>query len=112
MKWTKVKSLAGGHRIFERGGLYSFADQSGHDPDRTDDGPLYFDTARPIEVGLKRIIVPVTYEPGQQQTYVTYVALGDVAELRELAPHWDIMLGDDLLALDKKIQTLKELVNE
>lgn len=52
MRWTFIKKLVGGHRLFkdaEKPGEVAIADQSGEYPDQTDDGILYLDTLRSIE---------------------------------------------------------------
>lgn len=49
--WTLVTRLPGEHRIFrDAGGRLALADNSGDTPDTTDDGVLYLDLDRPVQL--------------------------------------------------------------
>ncbi len=51
--WQKIKVFRDGHSYFHRDGKHNrlyLADQSGSDPEKTHDGPLYVDRSRPITI--------------------------------------------------------------
>jgi hypothetical protein len=57
--WTCVLQVPNGHRYFQDSitGQYAGADESGPTPDRTDDGVLWLDLARPISLDLRNATV-------------------------------------------------------
>lgn len=81
------------HRYFQRldDGRVSVADNSGTDPDRTDDGPLYLDTARSARIELSGLTgavcvrLPVRTQTGARVN--CHVQPGDLVFLLH-AGHW------------------------
>lgn len=51
--WRLLKAIPGNHKWFldENTGRLAVADYSGHLPDQTDDGVMWLDTERPIQLG-------------------------------------------------------------
>jgi hypothetical protein len=60
-QWNLSDVLPGGHRLFRTPSSSSvyIADESGANPDLTDDGPLALDTTEPIQIDSTCCLVPV-----------------------------------------------------
>jgi hypothetical protein len=78
-RWTLLRSVNGGHRFFQctQTLKIALADSSGSTPDKTEDGILWLDSTRPLEVGV-HTLGPVVFCPlvkhrtGKESfTYVT-----------------------------------------
>lgn len=72
--WTLEETLPGGLRIFRLDdGRRAFADESGVQPDLTNNGALFPDTTREIQILADGLIsVPVTPAVGEGEQIVPY----------------------------------------
>jgi len=66
MSWKLLETLPGGHRLFTEPSVdrVFIADESGENPDRTDDGLIWLDRQSPIQIGNDgTALVPVIMAP-------------------------------------------------
>jgi len=78
-KWTLIETFREGHRLFrcdshrdKKGNLrYAIADDSGKFPELCDDGVLWLDRTRDIQVGRNSFLIPIQNDNGH--TYNTPV---------------------------------------
>lgn len=89
-RWTMLGALARSDQRAAQctttGSLYLF-DESGGNPDQTDDGPLRFDPTRPIAVGMRNVEVPVwTKENEEKHLFVTHAGLLRMVQLLQRPP--------------------------
>jgi hypothetical protein len=104
-----------GHRIFwdKKTSQYAIADNSGHTPDRTDDGILFIDTNRITERGLTldregSVTVPLLKETGDQ----VYTAVRPAGAARLLQILEISTLEDTLQKLAVIANQLKEITQQ
>lgn len=67
-RFKLLTKLPSRHRLFEdieRPGAIAIADESGNTPDHTDDGTLYVDRTRPIEIDGNHISLPLRHPDGR-----------------------------------------------
>jgi hypothetical protein len=81
MAWRLEYTLPGGHRLFKKddGPGFYIADDSGATPDLTDDGELWLDVTRPINVLGSYINVPVSDD--ENRAHVVGVTMADALYL-------------------------------
>lgn len=100
--WKKVIGFKGGHRYFlctkgENEGRIGVADESGPTPDQTDDGVLWLDTDRPVDLG-KHCNVPLREADGE-----TCGTPCDLSEAIGVAEQFDMKImadGRELAVVD------------
>lgn len=75
-----------GHKFFaNEDGRIAIADWSGHYPHQTDDGPLWLDTSRAMNVWFRpgesvSIFIPLLNERGEQTATVSDIRTADFAQ--------------------------------
>jgi len=79
-KWTLIESFREGHKLFrcdshrdKQGNLrYAIADRSGKTPELCEDGVLWLDRSRDIQVGRERFSIPVINDNGNKLSTVAW----------------------------------------
>lgn len=103
VKWAHTLRLEkGGHRIFleDREDAtpprWAIADNSGPTPERTDDGILWLDFSRAlnVELGICTVSIPVTAD-ASGSAYWCVVGIDALMTLREQFPTWKVELEEN-----------------
>lgn len=111
-KWEcRLRLSKGGHKIFRDARndflapelrRWAIADNSGGCPDQTEDGVLWLDMSRPLEVAVGneywRCHIPVIVEQGGTQSRTGEDLDGFIA-LRQQFPKWEVKLDDQTARL-------------
>lgn len=89
--------LRGQHRIFrdKASGRLSLCDNSGANLDLTDDGPLWIDTSRPVEITRGQTYVPVPVHTESGKLYFVGACWQIAAAVVELVPNLRVNIGTE-----------------
>lgn len=97
-RWTYMIQLEpGGHRLFfeAESSSWAIADRSGPTPESTDDGVLWLDFSRPLEVELSRgSVVSVPVKSAARRVWCL-AGLRAFAVLRDLFPSWEVNMDQE-----------------
>ncbi len=103
MKWTRIKKLASGHRLFRAdSGRYALVDDSGDTPDQADDGALWLDVNRTLELHTDWLLIPVRNDT--EQPYVVRAEPRDLTVLVGVYANWAVKITPEA-------RQLRDLVN-
>jgi hypothetical protein len=95
-QWVPLMKFPGGMRYFRdaQSGMVAAADNSGRNPDLTDDGVMWLDTDRPISINMRdaRVYVPVTSETGGN-----YICHDEIVNMPAFLPFWQELGGKVVL---------------
>lgn len=121
MKWEKsIRLEKGGLRAFREvgGDRWAVADNSGRTPDETDDGVLWLDFTRPLDVELREysvVVIPVL-DAGRHGLLSehSFVSAGvtTLAKLRELFPTWRVEIGPRVAKLLAALANPSDLADD
>lgn len=97
-QWEFLFRAPCGHQFFreENTDLIAIADDSGSTPDQTDDGILYLDNSRPIQVGEHGFLVPLCYKGKQTCTPAS------ATEVKMICEYFGLTLSVDGLEFVRK----------
>lgn len=119
-RWHFVCRLQkGGHRIFldkHNQSAPVICDNSGEFPHETDDGPLYLDFKRKLQVGgygkPSGLTIPVTDSPNREGRYFTGESMEGSMKLMEMYPTWDIQdpKDKDFLLLAEFVRKVQQRI--
>lgn len=102
-KWTKIKKLASGHRVFRADdGRYALVDDSGDTPDQADDGVLWLDVNRALQLHTDWLCIPVRNHA--DQPYVVMTEPRDLTIMVTLHTRWPV-------GVTPEARQLRDLVN-
>lgn len=92
-QWRLIHSFKGEHKLFaddSQGGRIAVADRSGYFPDQTEDGILWLDTTRSVEIGLTRAEIPLIRRNGDKSWTIMTAPVGlKVAQMLGLRVKFD-----------------------
>lgn len=92
-----------GHRIFREkiDRRWAIADNSGEVPQYTEDGVLWLDFTRPLQVGTRFCGIPVTCERGNSRESRCSCGVDAITTLREKFPEWEMIANESATQLLK-----------
>jgi len=91
-RWKLVKKFIGGHKYFrcEKTGRLAICDQSGHVPETTDDGVLWVNKEKPIQMGrtddaiASPIAIMLPLIKDDTNPTVTFIGLAELGFLTDM----------------------------
>jgi len=113
MKWTAVKRLKSEHRIFASDGRFALCDQSGANPEESDDGILWLDPIRPLKLGLTYLTIPLLRPAhGTEVPCVATALPADLIPLLHILPRWLVQVGDDARLLHDLVDVMDAFMEQ